>query len=163
MSSSEKSSSEDSKVKFERNWNVFGLGEPLLFPIKRAGQSEMHLARLLKEFFEFKGGKCTFYEETSYGEIMMDGFINKNGDREKWRISEIRGLSTPDEARKVDPGFGHLHMTIKDTDLVQSLKNLLANYPNCKIDLAKIIGIGGEGTVLRDPKEKLNFTCFGRF
>ena len=49
-------------VKFQRNWNVFGIGEPLLFPIKRAGQSEIHLARLLKEFFEFEGGKCTFQE-----------------------------------------------------------------------------------------------------
>ena len=143
-------------VKFPRNWNVFGIDEPLLFPIKRAGQPAIHLARLLKEFFEFEGGKCTFYEETIYGEIMMDGFYNKYGDREEWRISGIRGCETPGEARNMSPNFGDLHMTIKDTDLVQSLKNLLANYPNCKIGMAKIIGIGGEGTVLEDSKERPN-------
>ena len=141
-------------VKFQRNWNVFGIDEPLVFPIKRAGQHEIHLARLLIEFFEFKGGHGVFYE--SSGEIMMNGFYNKYGVREDWRISEIRGLSTPDEARKVDPGFGHLFMTIEDADLVQSLKNILANYPSCKIDLVKIIGIGGEGTVLTDSSERLN-------
>ena len=141
--------------KFERNWNVFGISEPLLFLIKRAGQPEIHLARLLKDFFEFEGGKCTFYEDTSYGEIMMDGCINKYGDREEWRISGIRGLPTPEEARNMSPNFGHLHMTIEDADLVQSLKNLLANYSNCKIDMAKIIGIGGEGTVLKDSSERL--------
>ena len=155
MSSSDESSSEDPKIEFEKNWNVFGIGEPLLFPIKRAGQPEIHLARLLQEFFEFKFGKSTFYE--SNGEIMMEGFYNKNGDREEWRISEIRGLSTPNEARNIDPGFGHLHMTIEDADLVQSLKKLLASYPNCRIDLAKIIGIGGEGTVLVDSLERPNF------
>ena len=140
-------------VKFQRNWNVFGIDEPLLFPIKRAGQPEIHLARLLKEFFEFDRGLGVFYE--SNGEIMIDGFYNKYGDREEWRISEIRGLSTPNEARNISPNFGHLHMTIEDADLVQSLKNLLANYSNCKIDMAKIIGIGGEGTVLKDSSERL--------
>ena len=61
-SSSEESSSEDLGIEFERNWNVFGIGEPLLFPIKRAGQPEIHLAKLLKEFFEFNDGKCVFNE-----------------------------------------------------------------------------------------------------
>ena len=144
--------------KFKRNWNVFGIHEPLLFPIRRAGQPKIHLARLLKEFFEFKGGQCTFYELN--GEIMMNGFYNKNWEREEWRISGIRGLPTPGEARNMSPNFGHLHMTIKDADLLQSLKNLLAKYPNCKIDLAKIIGIGGEGTVLKDSKERLNLSLF---
>ena len=145
-------------VKFQRNWNVFGIGEPLLFPIKRAGQPEIHLARLLKEFFEFEGGKCTFQELN--GEIMMDGFNNKYGDREEWRICGVRGYTTPAEARNNSQSLGHLQMTMKDSDLVQSLKNLLANYPSCKIDLAKIIGIGGEGTVLEDSKERLDLTFF---
>ena len=38
------------------------MNEPLLFPIKRAGQPEIHLARLLREFFEIDGGNCLFYE-----------------------------------------------------------------------------------------------------
>ena len=48
--------------KFKRNWNEYGMDEPLLFPIKRAGQPEIHLARLLKEYFEFDGGSCVFYQ-----------------------------------------------------------------------------------------------------
>ena len=152
--------------RFQRNWNVFGIGEPLLFPIKRTGQTKIHLARLLKEFFEFDGGKCTFCELK--GEIIMDGCYNKYGVREKWRISKIRGCATPNEARNISPNFGRLHMTIKDADLVQSLKNLMAIYPSSIIDLAKIIGIGGEGTVLEDSKERLNLSilsvnCFCRF
>ena len=153
--------------KFERNWNVFGIGEPLLFPIKRAGQPEIHLAKLLKEFFEFKSGKCDFYEYNGNdtlrnfnGEIIMKWLDNRNQVLEEWVVSEVRGCSTPGEARNMDPNLGHLHMKIKDADLVQSLKNLLANYTNCKIDLAKIIGIGGEGTVLDDSSERLNLTLF---
>ena len=84
---------------FERNWNLFGVGEPLLFPIKRDGQSEIHIARLFKEFFEFKGGTCILYELK--GDIIMDGVYNQNGIYEKWTISENRGCSTPNAARNI--------------------------------------------------------------
>ena len=137
-------------IQFERNWNVFGIGEPLLFPIKRAGKAEIHLARLLKEFFELKDGKCIFYEFN--GEIILNW--NENGISEKWTISENRGCSTPNAARNVDTNFRDLYLTIKDADLAQSLRNFLADYPRCEIDLAKIIGIGGEGTVLEDISER---------
>ena len=140
-------------VTFERNRNVYGIGEPLLFPIKRSRRTKIHLARLLKEFFEFKGGECRFYEIR--GEIIIDGIFNENGIYEKWTISETRGYSTPNKARNVEPSLCDLYLTIKDADLVQSLRDLLACYPRCKIDLANIIGIGGEGTVLKDSKERL--------
>ena len=135
-------------AQFERNWNVFGITEPLLFPIKRAGQPEIHLAKLLKEFFEFKGGKCKFFEFN--GEIIMkwDG----NGNSEKWTISRSRGSPTPNAARKVAPNFHDLFLTIQDAELAQSLRGLLVNYARCEVDLAKIIGIGGEGTVLKEKK-----------
>ena len=90
----------------------------------------------------------------------MKWLDNRNQVLEEWVISEVRGCSTPNEARNMDPNLGHLFMKIKDADLVQSLRNLLANYPNCKIDLAKIIGIGGEGTVLDDSSERLNLILF---
>ena len=142
-------------VKFERNWNVFGIGEPLLFPTKRAGQPEIHLARLLKEFFEFEGAKCLFHELN--GEVILEWF-HKKQVIEQWTISDVRGCLTPNEARNMDPNFGNLRMKIKDADLVKSLKTLLVNYPNCEIDLGKIIGIGGEGIVLEYPSERLNLT-----
>ena len=145
-------------VKFERNWNVFGINEPLLFPIERAGQPEIHLARLLKDFFEFDRGTCIFYEFNR--EIVMKW--DTNGISEKWTISDNRGCSTPNAARNMSPSFPDLYLTIKDAELVQSLKILLANYPKCKIELAKIIGIGGEGTVLEDLKERLSL-IFRRF
>ena len=146
-------------VKFERNWNVFGIGESLLFPTKRAGQPEIQLARLLKEFFEFEGGKCLFHELN--GEIILEWFYDKNQVLEQWTISDVRGSLTPNEARNMDPNCGHLHMKIKEVDLVFSLKNLLVNYPNCEIDLGKIIGMGVEGTVLEDSSEGLNSYAFG--
>ena len=62
LPSSEESSPEEEMIQFDRNWNVFGMGQPLLFPIERAGQPEIHLAKLLKEFFEFDCGKCVFNE-----------------------------------------------------------------------------------------------------
>ena len=143
-------------VHFARNWNVYGIGESLLFPIKRAGQPEIHLARLLRDFFEFEGGECIFYEMR--GETIMEWIYNKNGSYEKWTISETRGSLTPNEARKVDPNIRDFYLTIKDADLAQSLRDLLANYPRCKTDLARIIGIGGEGTVLEDSKERLKLS-----
>ena len=139
--------------KFERNWNVFGINEPLLFPVIRAGQPEIQLAKLLRAFFELEGGKCIFYEFK--GEIMMDGIYNQSGIYEKWTISANRGCSTPNEARNVDPNFRDLYLTIKDADLAQSLRKFLVNYPRCETDLGRIIGIGGEGTVLEDTSERL--------
>ena len=79
---------------------------------------------------------------------------------EKWTISASRGCSTPNEARNVNPNFRDFHLTIKDADLTQSLRDLIANYPKCKIDLARIIAIGGEGTVLEDSSERLELTLF---
>ena len=146
-------------MKFERHWNVFGIGEPLLFPIKRVGQPEILLGRLLREFFEFDGGKCIFYEFN--GEIIMDGFFNTNGIYEKWTISETRGCSTPNEARNVHPSYRNFYLTIKDACLAQSLRGLLANYQRCEIDLARIIGVGGEGIVLDDSSERLNIYRVG--
>ena len=112
-------------LKFEKNWNVFGINEPLLFPITRAGQPEIQLARLLQEFFEFKGGKCVFYEFN--GEIILKW--DNSGISEKWTISENRGCFTPNKARFVCPSSSDLYLTIKDADLAQSLRVLLANYP----------------------------------
>ena len=137
-------------LKFERNWNVVGMGEPLLFPIKRAGQREIHLAKLFKEFFGFKCGKCNVYEFS--GEIRIKW--ENNGNHETWPISENRGESVPSEARSLktnDPEY----LTLKDAELVESLKKFVSNYTNHKIDLAKIIGIGGEGTVLEEVSERL--------
>ena len=134
-------------VQFERNLNVYGIGEPLLFPIKRAGQPEIHLARLLLDFFEFGGGKCIF-KETS-GEIIMNGFHQKNRVVENWTISDTRGDSTPNRARN------SCRKVIKDVDLTQSLRNMVAYYPKREIDMALIIGIGGEGTVLKLSSERL--------
>ena len=88
----------------------------------------------------------------------MDWINRKNNISEKWTISDRRGCSTPNEARSVPTNLRDLYLTIKDADLVRSLKGLLAQYPKCKIDLARIIGIGGEGTVLEDSKERLNLT-----
>ena len=89
------------------------------------------------------------------GEIIMKW--DENGNSEKWTISTNRGCPTPNAARKVGPNFPDLYLTIKDADLAQNLRGLLANYSRCEIDLAKIIGIGGEGTVLKDSSERLNF------
>ena len=141
-----------SEVNFERNWNVFGIGEPLLYPIRRAGQPEIHLAKLLREFFQLDGGTCRFFDLR--GEIIIDGATN-DGKTEKWTISETRGCSTPNNARTVHPYSNDFYLTIKDAGMVQSLRGLLANYPRCEIDLARIIGIGGEGTVLDDSSERL--------
>ena len=132
-------------IEFERNINVFGVGEPLLFPIKRTDQPPIHLARLLTEFFEFDGGSCSFYE--SNGEIKMKW--EKGGTYEKWTFSENRGSSTPKEARRIDANCFDFQ-TLKNSGLVNSIRNLLSLFPNCKADLAKIIGIGGEGIVLED-------------
>ena len=140
---------------FDRNLNVFGVDEPLLFPIKRTGQTEIHLARLLKEFFEFSAGICNFYAMS--GEIRMKW--ENNGNYETWTISENRGKSNPPEARSLkwdNPEF----LTLKDVRLVKSLRDLISNYPNQKVSMAKIIGIGGEGTVLEEVSEWLNLTGF---
>ena len=134
---------------FERNLNIFGIDEPLLFPIKRADQPEIHLARLLYNFFEFNEGKCILSEVK--GEILITW--SRNGVPEKWTISENRGNSTPNAARKEHP-----YLTIKDVQLVKSLKDFISNYPNREIDLGKIIGIGGEGTVLEQLLERLNYS-----
>ena len=139
-------------TEFKRNWNVYGIDEPLLFPIKRAGQPEIHLARLLREFFEFDGGTCIFNELE--GEILMEW--DKSGVAQKWTISGNRGCSTPNKARNVDRNSNDLYLTIKDADLAQSLRDLLVSYSQCKIDLSRIIGIGGEGTVLKDSLGRLN-------
>ena len=147
----------DTEVKqFKRNWNKFGIGEPLIFPVKRNGKPEIHLARLLKDFFEIESGKCIFKEFNR--EILMDWLNNSNKVLEEWTISELRGSTTPGEARNMDPNFGDLYMKIKDADLAQSLKNLLVKYSKCEIDLSKIIGIGGEGTVLKNCLERLNLS-----
>ena len=140
-------------IRFERNWNVFGVGEPLLFPIKRFGQPEIHLAQLLREFFELEGGKCNFHEMC--GEIRMKW--EKDGNQNTWTISKNRGKSYPCEARNLESGDRDF-FTIKDADLVQSLKEFISNYPNKKIDLAKIIGIGGEGTVLEESHRRQVFS-----
>ena len=104
----------------------------------------MHLGRVLKEFFGFDGGKCNFYDLD--GEIQIGW--NKDGNLEKWIISYSRGCSTPNEARTVVSNL----LIIKDADLAQSLRDLLAKYPKCKIDLAKLVGID------EDPllEERLN-------
>ena len=137
-------------VEFKRNWNAYGMGEPLLFPIKRAGQSEIHLAKLFREFFGFNCGKCKVYEIS--GEIRIEW--ENNGNLEKWTISKNRGKSLPHEARSLksgDPEF----LTLKDAELVESLRKFISKYKNQEIDLAKIIGIGGEGTVLEEKLERL--------
>ena len=150
-------------VEFQRNWNKYGIGEPLLFPIKRAGQSEINLSKLFKEFFGFNFGKCKVYEFNS--EIRIEGKnsvkIAKNGRLEvypclrKWTISENRGKSFPHEARALKTGDPD-YLTLKDPELVQSLRQFISNYTNLEIDLAKIIGIGGEGTVLEEISERLH-------
>ena len=137
-------------VNFKRNWNVFGMDEPLLFPIKRAGQPEIHLAKLLREFFEFKGGKCFVFEIS--GEIRIK--MENNGNYEAWTISENRGKSFPSQARDLKPDNPE-YLTLKDAELVKSLRKFISNYKSHKIDLAKIIAIGGEGTVLEDVSERL--------
>ena len=90
----------------------------------------------------------------------MDGIYTENGINEKWTISETRGSSIPNKARNVDRTFHDFYLTIKDAALAKSLKDLLAYYPRCEIDLARIIGIGGEGTVLKDSSERLNLSFF---
>ena len=70
----------------------------------------------------------------------MEWINRKNNITEKWTISDSRGCSTPNEARTVPPNNYDLFLTIKDADLVKSLKGLLASYRSkinpCKIDLA---------------------------
>ena len=139
--------------KFQRNWNVFGMSEPLLYPIKRDGQAKIHLARLLREFFEFEGGKGIFYQLR--GEVRMNW--NSNHYREKWTISENRGKTTPTEARNLNWDDSE-YLTLKDAVLVKSLKEFISDYPTQQISLAKIIGIGGEGTVLKEVSERFNVT-----
>ena len=137
---------------FRRKWNVFGVREPLLFPIKRAGQPKIHLACLLREFFEFEEGKCTF-KTTILDDVEMKWY--KNGiapPTETWTLSEGTGNSTPKQARFRG------HFSLNDTDLVKSLREMMKKYSkvSCTVDLGKIIGIGGEGTVLLHQSGRLN-------
>ena len=46
-------------MKFQRNLNIYGIDEPLLFIVKRNDSEILHLARLFKEFFHFSGGSCS--------------------------------------------------------------------------------------------------------
>ena len=115
------------------------MDEPLLFPIKRAGQPEIHLAKLLREFFEFKGGKCLAIEISGEIQIKMENDWNY----EAWTISENRGKSFPFEARNLKPDDPE-YLKLKDAELVKSLRKFISNYKSQKIDLAKIIAIGGE-------------------
>ena len=140
-------------VKFQRNWNVFGIGEPLLFPVKRMGQPKIHLARFLQEFLELTEGECYFYEFN--GEVKMRW--DKNGMNETWTFSQNRGSSNPREARNVNPTHRDF-LTINDKDLMESLRDFSSSYQKRQIKLATIIGIGGEGTVLEEVTERLMLT-----
>ena len=73
----------------------------------------------------------------------------KDGNFEKWIISDSRGSYTANEARNMDPNL----LTIKDPELAKSLRELLAKYPKCVIDLAKVMQIEGDILVL---EERLN-------
>ena len=125
---------------FDREINHYGVLEPLLFLIKRTDQEPIHLARLLKDFFEFEDGKCSFSKFT--GGIKMQ-WTSKSSKNEKWTFSKDQGLNFPNEARSKSD------LTLKDAELVKSFTKFIGRFMGAVVDLDQIIGIGGEGTVLK--------------
>ena len=72
-------------------------------------------------------------------------------EREFWNISKNRGEVYPVQARNSNVNF----LTLLDAGLVRSLKAFISMYPEYGINLDKIVGVGGEGTVLEDTSERL--------
>ena len=130
---------------FEKNLNIFGINEPLLYPVERPDREPITIAEYLYLFFEFSESQVLIkqleYEETYEIRNLIQGC---QGDIEEnfYIVSSKNGEKFPRASRSLSKTHNN-YRKIFDPQGARAFRNFIERFGNI-VDLNTIIGCGGE-------------------